>query len=99
MGVIAVAENCKSMSEINLAECEKVTDKGVIALAENCKSLSMINLAQCQVTDMGIIALAENCKSQSRFHLARCKKMAVTYPCGGIAWPQMASRWHVNLQQ
>ena len=53
-GVIAIAENCKSLTHLDIQYCPKVTDAGVIAIAENCKSLSKLCLNSCdQVTDAG----------------------------------------------
>ncbi len=59
-GVIAIAENCKSLTSLDLIRDDQVTDVGVITLAENCKSLTSLSLGNCdQVTDIDIAIACE----------------------------------------
>ena len=74
-----IAQNCKSLTNLDLYGCEEITDSGLIAIAENCKSLTYLELTHCdQVTDAGFSAIAENCKSLTDLILRTASNEQVT---------------------
>jgi hypothetical protein len=89
-GVIALAENCKLLSKVDLQDCNKVTDTGVTALAKNCNLLSMVDLQGCrQLTDKGLIARPNiaTCCQRSTCRIVLKSRMRASSP-----WPSIASR-------
>lgn len=58
IGIIALAEGCKRLIEINLSGCPLVSDDSVQALAESCENLRSVNLAYTNITDEGAYYLA-----------------------------------------
>jgi len=55
---MALAENCKRMTELNLSGCRKITDKSLLAIADHSSQLMNINLAYTSISDTGTLALA-----------------------------------------
>ncbi|KAL6554068.1 hypothetical protein OROMI_019741 [Orobanche minor] len=57
-GIIAVGENCKSLTDLSIRFCDRVGDGALIAIAEGC-SLHYLNVSSChQIGDIGLIAIA-----------------------------------------
>ncbi len=84
----AIAENCKSLTSLNLSSCERITEESLKAIAQNCKDLSRRNLTLCKhIADEDLKALAENCKGLKHLSLAWCAKVtnegikAITASC------------------
>ena len=74
--VIALAENCTGLKEMNLNHCFNITNAAVIALAENCAGLTHINLRHCfNITDAAVIALAERCAGLTQIRFGFCRNI------------------------
>jgi hypothetical protein len=53
---------CGQLQEIDLYDCQGITDIGVSALGHGCGQLQEIDLSGCQgVTDIGVSALQVGC--------------------------------------
>lgn len=62
--VVALALSCPKLEDLNLNNCNQVTDSSLIILAKHCKHLKRINLNRCDlVTDYSLMELAKNCKN------------------------------------
>lgn len=62
--VLALAENCKQLKELNIKTCHMITDISMLALGDNCPSLEILRLDFCgNITDQGLISLAQGCRS------------------------------------
>ena len=71
--VIAIAQNCPELTNIDLDRCSNVTDDAVIAIAQNCVGLSDIHLVWCwYITNNAVIAIAENCAGLTKINLNGC---------------------------
>ena len=44
-GLIALAQGCPNIQEINLRKCKLITEQGLIVLAQNCPNIEKIYLA------------------------------------------------------
>jgi hypothetical protein len=60
-GVVALAEHCPELTEINLGRCHDITDVAVAALARQCPRLRKVYLDGCSVTDAALHSLAAGC--------------------------------------
>ena len=71
--VIAIAQNCPELTNIDLDRCSNVTDDAVIAIAQNCVGLADIHLVWCwNITNDAVIAIAENCAGLTKINLHGC---------------------------
>ena len=71
--VIAIAQNCPELTNIDLDRCSNVTDDAVIAIAQNCVGLADIHLVWCwNITNDAVIAIAENCAGLTKINLDGC---------------------------
>jgi hypothetical protein len=74
VGVIAIAENCKNLTEINFESCWYVTEIGIVAIADNCFKFENISLYSNQnLTDRSLIAMYKNCSNLKKLDLCECK--------------------------
>ncbi len=65
-----VAETSGALEDINLHQCNNITNSGLQALAEQCNKVKNINLSECvNITDAGIKGLSEGC---SEIEVQRC---------------------------
>ena len=60
-GVVALAEHCPELTEINLGRCHDITDVAVAALARQCPRLRKVYLDGCSVTDAALHSIAAGC--------------------------------------
>jgi hypothetical protein len=75
VAVIAVAQNCSTLTHLNLWSCRQVTDAAVIAVAQNCPALTCLNLGFCHaLTDAAVNAVAQNCPALIELNLAAANK-------------------------
>ena len=64
------------LTEVSLAGCDRVTDRGVSALLNSWSKLSKINLQDCvHLTDNVLKVLVQNCSSVTEVNLDGCKKV------------------------
>lgn len=64
-GIVAVAQCCKLLEEINLRFCEGLSDTGLVELAKGCsKSIKVIGIAACaKITDVSLDAVGSHCQN------------------------------------
>ena len=59
-----------SITSLNLANCQQVTDIGVRAIAAGCPGITSLNLARYrQVNDVGVQAIGAGCPNLTSFDL------------------------------
>ena len=74
--IIALADRCPALTQINVSWCTNLTDAAIIALAEHCPTLTVIDVSYCRnLTDAAIIALAEHCPALTEVNAMYCNKM------------------------
>ena len=62
--VVALAEHCPQLTDVNFSFCNQLTDASVVALAEHCPQLTYVDFSGCnQLTDTSVVALAKHCRS------------------------------------
>ena len=57
--MVALAQECKSLTHLDLLECYNVTNVAVKALIKHCPPLQYLGLLGTRVTDTGILAIAK----------------------------------------
>ncbi|EEF31918.1 ubiquitin-protein ligase, putative [Ricinus communis] len=71
-GLLLLANNCPSLSDLALSYCTFITDVGLRYLA-SCSKLSKLKLNFTpRITGCGILSLVIGCKNLIIFHLNRC---------------------------
>ena len=71
--ILALANGCPGLTNINVSSCGVLTDAAIIALANGCPGLTNVNLTSCKnVTDATIIALVNGCPGLSDLDLTSC---------------------------
>jgi Putative nucleotidyltransferase substrate binding domain/Putative nucleotidyltransferase DUF294/Leucine Rich repeat len=74
--MMAIAQSCERLANIDLHGCTKLTDQTVIAIATACNKLTFLDLSGCSlVTDKSIIILSEHCHNLSSLNLTNCKQI------------------------
>eukprot|EP01135_Chromosphaera_perkinsii_P004405 Nk52_evm8s280 gene=Nk52_evmTU8s280 len=64
------------LTEIDLKNCWRITDRGVAGIAETCPSLHKLSLFSCwEVTSHGVIAVADACRYLREVNLSNCRKV------------------------
>ncbi|KAH0992387.1 hypothetical protein GBA52_003870 [Prunus armeniaca] len=87
-GIVAVGENCRSLTDLSLRFCDRVGDEALIAVAQ-CSSLQYLNVSGChQIGDAGLIAIARGCPQLSyldvsvlQFSISQLLSEAMTGGC------------------
>jgi len=75
--VAKLAENCKSLTQLNLAGCLHITDWAMTKLAEKCKLLTGVNLSSGNAIIEDVVTkLAENCKALTVVDLNGCEQIS-----------------------
>jgi len=76
-GIIALANGCPRLIDLNLAKiCRDLTDDSIIALANGCPALCILDFANCyNMTDAAMIALANGCPDLSSVNLMNCREV------------------------
>jgi hypothetical protein len=89
--VLALAEHCASIQNIDLTNCSSITDAAVLALAVHCAGIQIISLNGCRnITDAAVLALAEHCAGIQTIYLTNCSSitdaavLALAEHCAGI---------------
>ena len=94
IGIIALAEGCKRLIEINLSGCPLVSDDSVQALAENCDNLRSVNLAYTNITDEGAYYLAYGaCGPKLQVGLFYCSHRLSSHPTFSFLLSLRFSYW------
>ena len=72
--IISVAENCASLTSLNLFACSLIKEDAVIKISQLCPSLNSldIGLLGTGASDAAVAALACNCPSLSNLNLSLC---------------------------
>nr|GMD92406.1 F-box protein [Ipomoea batatas] len=71
--VCEIVKECgKNLKELDLADCEKLTDYSMKVIGDGCANLLSLNISNLQrLTDVGIQFLANGCRSIQRLNLQR----------------------------
>ncbi|XP_068648438.1 F-box protein SKP2A-like [Aristolochia californica] len=73
--VIAVANNCHDLRDLDLSKSFKLTDRSLYALAHGCPSLIKLNISGCSAfSDVALSYLTIVCKNLKNLNLCGCVK-------------------------
>ena len=61
-GIISVVSNVADIEDINLSNCNNITDKGAAAIAKYCPDLQILTLDGTGITIEGVKKILEKCK-------------------------------------
>ncbi|GBG71853.1 hypothetical protein CBR_g10791 [Chara braunii] len=73
--LVAIADNCRDLEELDVSGCRGVTRSGLVAVARGCKRLRSLSVDHCiESADADLVAtcLAENCPLLEKISFARC---------------------------
>jgi hypothetical protein len=77
--VVALAEHCALLTNVDFYRCNQLTDTSVVALAEHCPQLTNVNFYNCdQLTDTSVVALAEHCPQLTHVNFSFCNQLTDT---------------------
>ena len=77
--LISLAENCSTLTHLNLSACRNITDRGVIFIAKYNSMLSELYLRDNQgISSSGVIAIAKRCKVLTVLYLSFCRNVSDT---------------------
>lgn len=75
-----IVNRFKSLTELNLSSCYKISDEGVIAVAKKLTNLTKLNLEWCtKITNDSVDALA-GCTNLTDLNLSMCDKITNVVP-------------------
>ncbi|XP_019851981.1 PREDICTED: F-box/LRR-repeat protein 13-like [Amphimedon queenslandica] len=63
---------CQNLQDLNLSECQGITDEAIKSIAISCSGLFYLNLSYCYVTDSIIRLLTKYCRSLNYLSLSNC---------------------------
>ncbi|XP_059297788.1 LOW QUALITY PROTEIN: F-box/LRR-repeat protein 12 [Lycium ferocissimum] len=76
--IMAIAKDCPSLQEWNLAICHGVKIGGWESIASHCHNLKTLHVNGCRnLTDRGLQALRSGCKRLSVLYITRCSQISV----------------------
>jgi len=78
IALVALASGAcaKSLRELSVSDCTKVSSAGLVALGANCTGLSHLTLNYCwKITDFGIISLSKGCPNIKCLDLNSCVQL------------------------
>ncbi|KAI3925182.1 hypothetical protein MKW92_024021 [Papaver armeniacum] len=76
-GLGVLARCYTSLEEVDLGNCQRITNKGLKVLAKCCASLKKVIFSECpRISDKGLQVLAECCASLEEVELGRCQKIS-----------------------
>ena len=76
VGVLAMAERCVYLRELNFSHCSNITDAGISWLAQHCHSLEVLNLSNCvKITDVAMRVLSEGCGLLRKISVDNAKRV------------------------
>merc|ERR1712166_1337714 len=74
--IIALADRCPALTDVDLRNCWNLTDAAIIALAKRCPALTNVSVSWCNnLTDAAIIGLAERCPALTRISVSSCRNL------------------------
>jgi hypothetical protein len=77
--VVALAEHCPQLIDVDFDCCTQLTDASVVALAKHCPHLTNVNFCYCnQLTDTSVVALAEHCPQLTHVDFHDCPQLTDT---------------------
>ena len=83
---IDVAQH-RLLSNIDLSDCNQVTDASVSAIAGNCPELQTINLFDCkEITDTDVVAVADNSSQLGCIDISACCQITETAKSCNISY-------------
>ncbi|MCF7799526.1 F-box-like domain-containing protein [Candidatus Babeliales bacterium] len=60
--VLGSIKDCRNLRELNLENCQKITDNGLSHIAQGCNLLKKLNLYGCKkISDLGLALIAQRC--------------------------------------
>ena len=82
--VARFAQHCRSLTAVNFACCNNITDHALLALGANVQ-LASANFSGCgQITDKGVRCLAQNCPDLTTVAFAGCE-LLTDEACSSLA--------------
>jgi hypothetical protein len=76
VALLALAQHCVNLTELNLHNCEKISDSGLSWLSGTCHALQTLDIRGCsKVTDVGMRTLSEGLPLLQRLRIAGCKRV------------------------
>ena len=78
ISVIALAEHCSNLTDLNFNFCRNITDASLITLAEHCPNLTALNIGCCQnITAAALIALGSHSRCLRSLNICDNKNLTV----------------------
>ncbi|KAG9457174.1 hypothetical protein H6P81_001682 [Aristolochia fimbriata] len=75
--VIAIANNCHDLRDLDLSKSFKLTDSSLYALSHGCPSLGKLNISGCSAfSDVALSYLTSACRNLKNLNLCGCWKAA-----------------------
>ena len=76
--LVCIGKNAgKSLTEIELGRCTKVTDTGITSLVQNAPYLRMLGLRRCRrISDVAVSAIGKHCVELRELSLKKCERVS-----------------------
>lgn len=75
--VMAVANHCHDLHDLDLSRSFKLSDRSLYALAHGCPSLTKLNISGCSsFSDTALACLTSACRNLRSLNLCGCAKAA-----------------------
>lgn len=75
--VVALADDCHDLRDLDLSKCLKLTDRSLYALAYGCPALTRLNVSGCSsFSDTALSYLASACPRLKNLNLCGCVRAA-----------------------
>lgn len=75
--VVAVANHCHDLRDLDLSKSFKLSDRSLYALARGCPSLTKLNISGCLAfSDTALAYLTSVCKNLKSLNLCGCGRAA-----------------------
>eukprot|EP01112_Ceratiomyxa_fruticulosa_P015709 TRINITY_DN4658_c0_g1_i1.p1 TRINITY_DN4658_c0_g1~~TRINITY_DN4658_c0_g1_i1.p1 ORF type:complete len:347 (-),score=19.11 TRINITY_DN4658_c0_g1_i1:28-1068(-) len=75
LGVLAFAQGCPFLTQVDIGYCKLITDKSVSQLSLRCPDLESVVLDSCDISDSSFKELALRCEKLKYVSLVGCKKI------------------------
>ncbi|MFT7810500.1 F-box/LRR-repeat protein 2-like isoform X1 [Arapaima gigas] len=76
--LIAVAQQCRSLTTLHLSHCPLLSDQGVASAAPFLRRLEHLQLAACPlITNRSLTALHQHCRRLRTLDISRCKDVTI----------------------
>ena len=67
---------CKNLQDLNLSECNGVTDQVIKVIVEGCTGMLYLNISHTSVTDLGMKDVGRNCASLQNLSVRNCSRVS-----------------------